>query len=168
MKNWLIICPKRKLKDMELKLEDYAKREHRMWYEIMKEQTKKSHLNNKLTMFVRPSSGWVEVWSFIPQEDGSKMGLDLGKRSLESITCYLEPELWQDMSIREPPWKNFGANEFLTIHSLKFVPSFALEDYARQAEGGEYRYKLSKDLVKYLSNLCPLGLIFLFVSVTSR
>ena len=59
---------------MELKLEDYAKREHRMWYEIMKEQTKKSHLINKLRMFVRPSSGWIEVWSFIPQEDGSKMG----------------------------------------------------------------------------------------------
>ena len=56
---------------MELKLEDYAKRINRMWYEIMREHAEGAHPESVRDMFLRPSSGCLEVLHFIKQDDGS-------------------------------------------------------------------------------------------------
>ena len=55
---------------MELKLEDYAKRENRMWYEIMREHAEGAHAERGPGIFLRPSSGCLEVLHFIKQDDG--------------------------------------------------------------------------------------------------
>ena len=54
---------------MELKLEDYARRIDRFYYEIMREYADDAPTTKDLEIFIRPSSGYLDVWRFVLQDD---------------------------------------------------------------------------------------------------
>ena len=54
---------------MELKLEDYVRREGRMWYEIMREYADGVYMEKGAAMYLRPSSGYLIVWHFTFKDD---------------------------------------------------------------------------------------------------
>ena len=54
---------------MELKLEDYAQREGRIYYEFMREYAEGVYANLDFEIFIRPSSGYLVVWRFELQDD---------------------------------------------------------------------------------------------------
>ena len=57
---------------MELKLEDYARRIDRFYYEIMREYAEGDPTTKDIEIFIRPSSGYLDVWRFVLQDDFSK------------------------------------------------------------------------------------------------
>ena len=59
---------------MELKLEDYARRIDRFYYEIMREYADDAPTTKDLEIFIRPSSGYLEVWHFVLQVVGTYSG----------------------------------------------------------------------------------------------
>ena len=82
---------------MELKLEDYARRRDRMYYEIMREYADGDQTSKDFEIFIRPSSGYLGVWYFKLQDDGSKLGVDL-KHSLRGEDCIVSKvscAIWQ-------------------------------------------------------------------------
>ena len=60
---------------MELKLEDYARRIDRFYYEIMREYADGAPTTKDLEIFIRPDSGYLVVWHFCLQNDETKLVL---------------------------------------------------------------------------------------------
>ena len=97
---------------MELKLEDYAKRENRIWYEIMREYADGLHMEKGPAMFLRPSSGYLVVWHFTLKEDEKDKTYNGFEKtqSLRGMDCSVPAAIWMDWALNaEPPW-NVPAN----------------------------------------------------------
>ena len=108
---------------MELKLEDYAKRIDRFYYEIMREYADDAPTTKDLEIFIRPSSGYLDVWRFVLQDNGIKSGFDF-KHSLKGEDCFVSRDVWNNLAKNpDPPWL-FPKTSIDAVDRLHLVPSF--------------------------------------------
>ena len=49
---------------MDLRLKDYAKKEGREWYEILRNHVKEKHEKNVIKIYLRTSSGLISIKHF--------------------------------------------------------------------------------------------------------
>ena len=137
---------------MELKLEDYAKRIDRFYYEIMREYADDAPTTKDLEIFIRPSSGYLDVWRFVLQDDGIKLGFDF-KHSLKGEDCFVSRDVWHNLAKNpDPPWV-FPKTSIDVVDRLHLVPSFIDLKYLPKNETESYKFGILESVKIYLSNI---------------
>ena len=137
---------------MELKLEDYAKRIDRFYYEIMREYADDAPTTKDLEIFIRPSSGYLDVWRFVLQDDGIKLGFDF-KHSLKGEDCFVSRDVWHNLAKNpDPPWL-FPKTSIDVVDRLHLVPSFIDLKYLPKNETESYKFGILESVKIYLSNI---------------
>ena len=137
---------------MELKLEDYARRIDRFYYEIMREYADDAPTTKDLEIFIRPSSGYLDVWRFVLQDDGIKLGFDF-KHSLKGEDCFVSRDVWHNLAKNpDPPWL-FPKTSIDVVDRLHLVPSFIDLKYLPKNETESYKFGILESVKIYLSNI---------------
>lgn len=137
---------------MELKLEDYAKRIDRFYYEIMREYADDAPTTKDLEIFIRPSSGYLDVWRFVLQDNGIKSGFDF-KHSLKGEDCFVSRDVWNNLAKNpDPPWL-FPKTSIDAVDRLHLVPSFIDLNYLPKNETESYKFGMLESVKIYLSNI---------------
>ena len=137
---------------MELKLEDYARRIDRFYYEIMREYADDAPTTKDLEIFIRPSSGYLDVWRFVLQDDGIKSGFDF-KYSLKGEDCFVSMDVWHNLAKNpDPPWL-FPKTSIDVVDRLHLVPSFIDLKYLPKNETESYKFGMLESVKIYLSNI---------------
>ena len=137
---------------MELKLEDYARRIDRFYYEIMREYADDAPTTKDLEIFIRPSSGYLDVWRFVLQDNGIKSGFDF-KHSLKGEDCFVSRDVWNNLAKNpDPPWL-FPKTSIDVVDRLHLVPSFIDLNYMPKNETESYKFGMLESVKIYLSNI---------------
>ena len=137
---------------MELKLEDYARRIDRFYYEIMREYADDAPTTKDLEIFIRPSSGYLDVWRFVLQDNGIKSGFDF-KHSLKGEDCFVSRDVWNNLAKNpDPPWL-FPKTSIDAVDRLHLVPSFIDLKYLPKNETESYKFGMLESVKIYLSNI---------------
>ena len=137
---------------MELKLEDYARRIDSFYYEIMREYADDAPTTKDLEIFIRPSSGYLDVWRFVLQDDGIKLGFDF-KHSLKGEDCFVSRDVWHNLAKNpDPPWL-FPKTSIDVVDRLHLVPSFIDLKYLPKNETESYKFGMLESVKIYLSNI---------------
>ena len=137
---------------MELKLEAYAKRIDHFYYEIMREYADDAPTTKDLEIFIRPSSGYLDVWRFVLQDDGIKLGFDF-KHSLKGEDCFVSRDVWHNLAKNpDPPWL-FPKTSIDVVDRLHLVPSFIDLKYLPKNETESYKFGILESVKIYLSNI---------------
>ena len=137
---------------MELKLEDYARRIDRFYYEIMREYADDAPTTKDLEIFIRPSSGYLDVWRFVLQDNGIKSGFDF-KHSLKGEDCFVSRDVWHNLAKNpDPPWL-FPKTSIDAVDRLHLVPSFIDLKYLPKNETESYKFGMLESVKIYLSNI---------------
>ena len=134
---------------MELKLEDYAKREDRMYYEIMREYADGDQTSKDFEIFIHPDSGYLVVWHFCLQNDETYFGVD-SKHSLRGIDCNVPIEKLRDMGKNpEPPWF-FQKTPADSLDKLPLIPSFVYSKYIPKKDIEYFRFGIPEPVTIHL------------------
>ena len=137
---------------MELKLEDYARRIDRFYYEIMREYADGAPTTKDLEIFIRPDSGYLVVWHFCLQNDETYFGVDR-KHSLRGTDCNVPKEKLRDMGKNpEPPWF-FQKTPADTLDKLPLVPSFVYSKYTPKNDIEYFKFSILEPMNIHLSNV---------------
>ena len=137
---------------MELKLEDYARRIDRFYYEIIREYADDAPTTKDLEIFIRPSSGYLEVWHFVLQDVGTYSGNKI-QPSLRGEDCFVSMDIWRNLAKNpDPPWvfQNKSAD---FVDRLYLVPSSIHLKYLPKNENEYYRFAMPEPVKIFLSNI---------------
>ena len=137
---------------MELKLEDYARRIDRFYYEIMREYADDAPTTKDLEIFIRPSSGYLDVWHYVLQDVGTYSGNNI-QHSLRGEDCIVSMDIWRNLAKNpDPPWV-FQNKAFDFVDRLYLVPLFVNLEYLPKNETEYYRFAMPEPVKIYLSNV---------------
>ena len=105
-----------------------------MYYEIMREYADGDQTSKDFEIFIRPSSGYLGVWYFKLQDDGSKLAID-HKHSRRGEDCTISMDIWRDLAKNtDPPWVFPKNNSVKSVNKLFLVPSFVYVKYLPKNE----------------------------------
>ena len=139
---------------MELRLEDYARKEGSEWYEILRNHVKKLSEEKGIRIYIRPSSGFIKICHFTSTDpDTDTFILNEFDRSLRGNDCYITVEYWNELALNEPPWI-FPAQPVVDFAKyLSLTPSFVLLDYIPKDDKEYYRFSIPEPVTIHLSNI---------------
>ena len=91
---------------MDLRLEDYARKEGREWYEILRNHVKEKPEKNVIRIYLRPSSGRISINHFRSTDAKPDTFTLIAEfdRTLRGIDCDISFDYWKDLALTDPPW----------------------------------------------------------------
>ena len=107
---------------MDLRLKDYAKKEGREWYEILRNHVKEKPEKKVIRIYLRPSSGLISIKHFrsTDAEPGTSTLIAEFDQTLRGIDCDISFDYWNELALTDPPWifparLDFGLAKYLSI-----------------------------------------------------
>ena len=91
---------------MDLRLKDYAKKEGREWYEILRNHVKEKPEKKVIRIYLRPSSGLISIKHFrsTDAEPGTSTLIAEFDQTLRGIDCDISFDYWKNFALTDPPW----------------------------------------------------------------
>ena len=89
---------------MDLRLKDYARKEGREWYEILRNHVKEKPEKKVIRIFLRPSSGRISI-NHLRSTDAKPDTFTLiaeFDQTLRGIDCDISFDYWKDLALTDP------------------------------------------------------------------
>ena len=89
---------------IDLRLEDYARKENREWYEILRNHVKEKPEKNVIRIYLRPSSGVISILHLrsTDAEPGTSTLIAEFDQTLRGIDCDISFDYWKDLALTDP------------------------------------------------------------------
>ena len=107
---------------MDLRLKDYARKEGREWYEILRNHVKEKPEKKVIRIYLRPSSGRISINHFRSTDAKPDTFTLIAEfdRTLRGIDCDISFDYWNELALTDPPWIfpariDFGLANYLSI-----------------------------------------------------
>ena len=140
---------------MDLRLKDYAKKEGREWYEILRNHVKEKPEKKVIRIYLRPSSGLISIKHFrsTDAEPGTSTLIAEFDQTLRGIDCDISFDYWKDLALTDPPWIFPAQPVFNLAKYLSITPSFVLLDYATKDDKESFRFSIPEPVTIHLSSI---------------
>ena len=140
---------------MDLRLEDYARKENREWYEILRNHVKEKPEKNVIRIYLRPSSGLISIKHFrsTDAEPGTFTLIHEFDQTLRGIDCDISFDYWKELALNPPPWIFPAQPVFNLAKYLSITPSFVLLDYTPKDDKEFFRFSIPQPVTIDLSSI---------------
>ena len=140
---------------MDLRLEDYARKENREWYEILRNHVKEKPEKNVIRIYLRPSSGRISINHFrsTDAEPGTSTLIAEFDQTLRGIDCDISFDYWKELALNPPPWIFPAQPVFNLAKYLSITPSFVLLDYTPKDDKEFFRFSIPQPVTIDLSSI---------------
>jgi len=140
---------------MDLRLKDYARKEDREWYEILKNHVKEKPEKNVIRIYLRPSSGRISINHFrsTDAEPGTSTLIAEFDQTLRGIDCDISFDYWKELALTDPPWIFPAQPVFNLAKYLSITPSFVLLDYTPKDDKEFFRFSIPQPVTIDLSSI---------------
>ena len=140
---------------MDLRLEDYARKEGREWYEILRNHVKEKPEKNVIRIYLRPSSGRISINHFRSTDAKPDTFTLIAEfdRTLRGIDCDISFDYWNELALTDPPWIFPARLDFGLAKYLSITPSFVLLDYTPKDEKEYFRFSIPETVTIHLSSI---------------
>ena len=140
---------------MDLRLKDYARKEGREWYEILRNHVKEKPEKKVIRIFLRPSSGRISIYhlrSTDAKPDTFTLIAEFD-RTLRGIDCDISFDYWNELALTDPPWIFPARIDFGLANYLSITPSFVLLDYTPKDDKEYFRFSIPEPVTIHLSSI---------------
>ena len=140
---------------MDLRLEDYARKEGREWYEILRNHVKEKPEKNVIRIYLRPSSGVISILHLrsTDAEPGTSTLIAEFDQTLRGIDCDISFDYWKDLALTDPPWIFPAQPVFNLAKYLSITPSFVLLDYTPKDDKESFLFSIPQPVTIHLSSI---------------
>ena len=140
---------------MDLRLEDYARKENREWYEILRNHVKEKPEKNVIRIYLRPSSGRISINHFRSTDAKPDTFTLIAEfdRTLRGIDCDISFDYWNELALTDPPWIFPAQPVFNLAKYLSITPSFVLLDYAPKDDKESFLFSIPQPVTIHLSSI---------------
>ena len=140
---------------MDLRLEDYARKEDREWYEILRNHVKEKPEKNVIRIYLCPSSGVISILHLrsTDAEPGTSTLIAEFDQTLRGIDCDISFDYWKDLALTDPPWIFPAQPVFNLAKYLSITPSFVLLDYAPKDDKESFLFSIPQPVTIHLSSI---------------
>ena len=140
---------------MDLRLKDYAKKEGREWYEILRNHVKEKPEKKVIRIYLRPSSGLISIKHFKSTDaepDTSTLIAEFDQ-TLRGIDCDISFDYWKNFALTDPPWIFRAQPVFNLAKYLSITPSFVLLDYTPKDDKEFFLFSIPQQVTIALSSI---------------
>ena len=140
---------------MDLRLEDYARKEGREWYEILRNHVKEKPEKKVIRIFLRPSSGRISINHFRSTDAKPDTFTLIAEfdRTLRGIDCDISFDYWNELALTDPPWIFPARLDFGLAKYLSITPSFVLLDYTPKDDKESFLFSIPQPVTIHLSSI---------------
>ena len=140
---------------MDLRLKDYARKEGREWYEILRNHVKEKPEKKVIRIFLRPSSGRISINHFRSTDAKPDTFTLIAEfdRTLRGIDCDISFDYWNELALTDPPWIFPAQPVFNLAKYLSITPSFVLLDCTPKDDKEYFRFSIPEPVTIHLSSI---------------
>ena len=140
---------------MDLRLKDYARKEGREWYEILRNHVKEKPEKKVIRIYLRPSSGRISINHFRATDAKPDTFTLIAEfdRTLRGIDCDISFDYWNELALTDPPWIFPARFDFGLAKYLSITPSFVLLDYTPKDDKEYFRFSIPEPVTIHLSSI---------------
>ena len=140
---------------MDLRLKDYARKEGREWYEILRNHVKEKPEKKVIRIFLRPSSGRISINHFRSTDAKPDTFTLIAEfdQTLRGIDCDISFDYWKDLALTDPPWIFPAQPVFNLAKYLSITPSYVLLDYAPKDDKESFLFFIPQPVTIHLSSI---------------
>ena len=140
---------------MDLRLEDYARKENREWYEILRNLVKEKPEKNVIRIYLRPSSGVISILHLrsTDAEPGTSTLIAEFDQTLRGIDCDISFDYWKELALTDPPWIFPARLDLGLAKYLSITPSFVLLDYTPKDDKEYFRFSIPEPVTIHLLSI---------------